>query len=658
MTSLNSPPAARSETRTTKVERPRSRIRVPRLPPVVWEMILGFALALLTWPWSRSSLIVVNGTMGSYQSALAMAAHGSMAFGTRIAFTYGPLGFLTSQQANYGSTAIASFLCALAFLTAIFTALIWALRRTLPLWGAVPVAYVVGAVSFHTFIGSVPEDVYALVLIVCVAVLSRSDEAPAPNWIWAGLGVVLGIFLLVKASLGVGLTVVLVVTVVSLPHHRLRAVRALALGALPTLCLAWFGTGNGFGNIMPFAKSSVAIISGYGPAMSVGNPLGIRPHAPWWAAFVVLVIGAFAFAHGYKLAPRARIGIGLVTLAVVWFLFKEGFVRYDISHVLIFFTVAPLLLTAFNLGRRFWAVLLAGLLAILFVTGKIAEETASVVDQPWTSAQNFVREATTLFSPGQRAEVMNTSRKYLQAYYGVPSPMLALLRGQTVDVSPQEQSAAWAYPEVLFDPLPVIQDYSAYTSSLDQLDRSYLTTPDAPRFILRNPGAIDGRNPAFEPPATQLAIECRYRQVMATDRWQLLERGRDRCGRMRALGTVATGFNHWVAVPAAPPGASVVATFHLSLGAFWTLQSILYRPPNLFMGYNEDGEYWRFVAATAPELHVLRAASTLSYSPPFVPVTTKRLRFFIKGRSESQSGIRVTFYEIPVAATDRHTANA
>jgi hypothetical protein len=227
--------------------------------------------------------------------------------------------------------------------------------------------------------------------------------------------------------------------------------------------------------------------------------------------------------------------------------------------------------------------------------------------------------------------------------------MLALMRGQTVDVSPLEQTAAWAYPEVHFDPLPVIQDYSAYTSSLDQLDRSYLTTAEAPRYILRTQGAPDGRNQAFEPPATQLAIECRYRQVMVTATWQLLKRGSNKCGPMRSLGTVTTGFNHWVAVPAAPSGDSVVATFHLSLGLSWTLQTVLFKPPNLFMEYNDDKQYWRFVAATAPDLHVLRTATTLGYSQPFVPVSVRSLRFFIRGRGGSLSGIRVAFYEIPVA---------
>jgi len=575
-----------------------------------------------------------------------------MAFGTRIVFTYGPLGFLTSQQLNYSSTALASFLFAFAFSTVIFGILVWSLRRSLPLWGAIPLAYVVGAVSFHTGVG-VPEDIYAPVLIVCVALVSRTSEEPAPIWIWAGLGVVLSFFSLVKVSLGVGLVVVLLIAVCILPRGRWQAVGGLVLGAVPTFCLAWFGTGNGFSNFVPFVRGSAAIVSGYGPAMSKDYPYGDlfpnRTFVYWWAALVVIVIGAFVFAHGYKLARRVRIGIGLMTLIVVWLLFKEGFVRHDIAHDLVFFAAAPLLVAAFDLGPRLWAPLVAGLLGLSVVTGIVAGGMPALVDQPWTSAQNFVHEATVLGSSQQRAAAIDRSRAFLRAWYAVPSQMLAYMRGQTVDVSPSEQAAAWTYPEVRFDPLPVIQDYSAYTSTLDELDRTFLTTPNAPRFILRlNQPAVDGRNSAFEPPSTQLAIQCRYHQVMATTKWQLLEHGRNRCGQMRFLRSVTTGFDRWVAVPPAPPGDSIVATFHLSLGLSWNLEALLFKPPNLFMGYNGGKDSWRFLAATAPDLHVLRSALTLGYSAPYVPASVDSLRLSVDGRGGSSTGVTVSFYGVPV----------
>jgi len=224
-----------------------------------------------------------------------------------------------------------------------------------------------------------------------------------------------------------------------------------------------------------------------------------------------------------------------------------------------------------------------------------------------------------------------------------------MMQGQTVDVSPWEQTVAWVYPRIRFDPLPVIQDYSAYTSSLDQLDASYLASSEAPRFILVQPGmAVDGRNPAFEPPTTQVAIDCRYHQVAGSPVWQLLERGSDRCEQPHYLGTVSTGFGHWVGVPTALPGHAVVARFQLSLGWFFSLESLVFKPPTVYMQY--DGSRlnsWRFIAATATDLHLLQAPSTLGYYRGFVPPPVTSLRFTVAGGSPTTTGVRVSFYQVP-----------
>ena len=148
-----------------------------------------------------------------------------------------------------------------------------------------------------------------------------------------------------------------------------------------------------------------------------------------------------------------------------------------------------------------------------------------------------------------------------------------------------------------------------------------------PRYILRQPlSEIDGRNPAFDPPATQLAMECRSTSA-ANSVWQLLARQSDRCGPLRPLGSVTTGLGHWVTVPSAPAGDVVVATFSLSDDLWSRFESLLFKPPNVFLAANDDQETWRFVAATGPDLHVLRASSALGFprvrpradsQPPFL----------------------------------------
>jgi hypothetical protein len=639
-TASGSPPETTTDNGGNYISRLRSATRSTHWRRIASsDLFFGMVLAVLAWPSSTHKLLPVSDFDG-WPTTLAMAAHIGMPFGTHILFTYGPLGFLTVQQLDYSSTAILAFVFTLAISTAVFGALIWSLRRAVPLVLAVMVSYIVGAVSLHTSDG--PEYVLALVLVVCIALLSRVDEEPAPLGIWLGLGGVFSVFSLVKVSLGVGIAAALIVTVVCMPIGRRRAVGALVIGSTATFCVCWFGTGNGFGNIISFAKGSVAVISGYPAAMSIEVPTRLINYG--LAVLVMVLVGAFALAHAHGLPRRTTIGVGLVTLVIVWLLFKEGFVRHDTPHDVIFFAAAPLVLAAFLPWRHSWA-LVPGVLILTVVTCIVAGGLPSLVTRPNVAVRTFISEATTLASSGRSAGVIDQSRRWVRDIYGIPNGMVAMMRGQTVGVSPWEQPVVWAYPQFHFDPLPVITDYNAYTPYLDQLDASYLGSPDAPHFILRQTMAIDGRNPAFEPPTTQLAIECRYRQVaVAGTSWQLLERGADRCGPLRHLGTVTTGSDRWVAVPTAPAGHAIVARFQLSQGWFSKLQAIAFKPPIVVMEHDDGQQYWRFVAATAPDLHVLHPASTLGYSLPFVPVSVARLRF-VNGLAGDLS---VSFYDVPL----------
>ncbi len=637
-------PSSRPPPRHTRRRTPVRSHAQERRRTGVSNFVLGLVLSILSWHFSAQSLLVAPGLDPSWKTTLETAAHNGTAFGTHVIFTYGPLGFLDVTQLNYAWPALFSFAFTLVFSTTIFAALLWGLRCSIPLWLAIPVAFIVGDVSLSINPG--PEDVLPLVLLVCVAILTRTNSSSAPLWVWAGLGVLLSTFSLVKISLSVGISAVLLITVVSLPSGRLRAVGGLTLGALPAFCLGWFGTGNGLGNLDDFVRASFSIVIGYGPAMAIEVPG--RGYVYWWAAGVVGLIVLFMWFGTQWLPMRARIGIGLMTILVLWFLFKEGFVRHD-GHDLIFLAAAPIALMAFAPWRQAWALVL-GALGLTAVTIGVAGIAPASAIHPILSARNFGHEITTLASANRRAAMIEQSRNSLRATYAIPPQILAIMRGQTVDISPWEQNVAWAYPEIRFDPLPVIQDYSAYTPSLDGLDRSYVESRDAPSFILRQSGpALDGRNPAFEPPATQLTIECRYRQVAADTSWQLLQRRADRCGPIRFIGSVTTRFDHWIPLPNAPTTDAVVASFQLYQGWKSSLESILFKPSNVFLNDNTMGHDWRFVTATAPDLHVLRPASTLGYDPGFTPEAIGRLALSLPGNS-SDAGAKVSFYAVHFAA--------
>jgi len=263
----------------------------------------------------------------------------------------------------------------------------------------------------------------------------------------------------------------------------------------------------------------------------------------------------------------------------------------------------------------------------------------SYTPRPDVAVRNLFDEAATLASPGRTAAIIEQSRRSLQDKYDIPNQMVTLMRNHTVDISPWEQTVAWAYPRIRFDPLPVIQDYSAYTPSLDQLDVNYLASSDAPRFILRQPGqAIDGRDPAFEPPATQLAIECRYHQVSGNGSWQLLERGAtaaDRCGRsVRSQPASAVG-SRYPLRPLAMPSwlvstviGVVVQAGGSSLQARECKCSIQRQPAKLV------ALRYRYRSRSP----LLQAPSTSGYYSAFSPVRLTSLRFTIERGYPRQRG--------------------
>jgi len=142
------------------------------------------------------------------------------------------------------------------------------------------------------------------------------------------------------------------------------------------------------------------------------------------------------------------------------------------------------------------------------------------------------------------------------------------LEGHTVAVEPWEAGVAWAY-ELDWDPLPVFQNYSAYTSELDRLNAAAAESPDGPERILRENQLLvlpefptpdlDGRYPGWAPREQARAVLCNFAPLHTTERWQVLGRVPDRCGPPRMIGSVQSRYGEVVEVPSPGPGEVVFA---------------------------------------------------------------------------------------------------
>jgi len=268
--------------------------------------------------------------------------------------------------------------------------------------------------------------------------------------------------------------------------------------------------------------------------------------------------------------PRPR-RIGLAILAVIF-----GFAMWKLAvvreHVTFVFATAVVAMFPFATGvdRRTWLV--STLAVGLAFAGSSAIEPRTYLDVVG-STRSFVNEVRHSFQPGRIERAAESTRNRLRDWYELDPATLAAIGSETVHVDPVMASAAYAYPELDWKPLPIFQSYTAYTSALDGLNADLLRSDAAPQRILRNvqranhsdrlgewidrpfvdgeflPVSVDGRFRWFESPAAMLETFCRYDEISVTERWQVLARTGRTCGTPEPLGTVSARAGEPVTIP-------------------------------------------------------------------------------------------------------------
>jgi hypothetical protein len=256
--------------------------------------------------------------------------------------------------------------------------------------------------------------------------------------------------------------------------------------------------------------------------------------------------------------------------------------------------------------------------------------------------------------PWRQADAAERTRAELREGLAIPEEVLAQLRGETVHVDPWQTVAAAAYADAFtWRPLPLLQSYSAYTTTLDELNAETVRSPDrAPSRILRErvddtdgtPLAVDRRFVWFEEPATTLEILCRYDELAANDRWQVLARSERSCGEPEPIGTVTARAGETIAVPAEarPDRLMVVRVSGFPEGPLDRLQALLFRADEWYVELSDRGRF-RLVPGTADDGLLLAVPAAISFHPRFAfgpPITTISVE---AGRYGERSDATLTF---------------
>ncbi|HEX5713961.1 MAG TPA: hypothetical protein VFX85_11660, partial [Solirubrobacterales bacterium] len=413
-----------------------------------------------------------------------MAVKDGLQWGSQIVFTYGPLGFLNGSGVWYSDLGALAFVYAASLYVAFCVALVWALRRSLPALAAVAIAFL--AVTVLPLI----EQSIVVGALVAMGALARDRSQRALYTLIVAGASFAAVEVLIKFSAGPVIAVFFLIALIGLRARWWQVGLYLGLLAAEVLAL-WLIMGQSLGEIPNFLRNTYEIVSGFSPSMitSTDVPAWQVTVATAAAALTALALVGASSRGGYPDSRARWAAVALMALAA-FTVFKEGVVRTDAGHLSLFFSTACVLWIAIPWTRARWYWLVAGVGVIAAVSWPVRPEGQTNNLDPVANAKQAIEQAHTLVSPSRRQRLIDDGRESMHSIYKIEPRILAALRGHTVAVEPWEIGAAWAY-DLDWDPLPVIQNYSAYTARLDQINSEALVAPDGPERLLReNVGVV------------------------------------------------------------------------------------------------------------------------------------------------------------------------
>jgi hypothetical protein len=474
----------------------------------------------------------------SWAVALNYLHNAGFRHGRDIAFTYGPLAFLTLPM-DFGSNLLAGALfqtTAWLVFSGVIAWLVYARNiRMLPLALFAFLLYL-GLGTFHS-VGYAGPDLF--VAFLAVVLLGGSLEARHWYLYYAGAAFAAVLLALVKWSSGLqAFAAVLCFAVAMAIFDRRRAVRAgcIALAAaLVAFPLAYLLYNPSVPDMLRYVRAGFELSAGHSAAQSSG---GGMIHLV--AALVIAVVYLGLLAWLYVEKQRSFV-LGFALLPASFVEFKHSFIRYA-GHIDIYFWFMPLVFGTVFLFTRFdrrsrWIVL-ALIPLILALRIRASNHVTWDYVRHAPAAVHNVSALRQLVRFGETRNDLRAASVASLETDRLPPELLARVGNATITVFPWEISYA-AANSIHFVPFPIFSGFMAYTPFLDEWNALFLRdTRRAPAFVLVEWMSVDGRNPLLDGAATFTALFQHYEfDSQYTGRLLLRRRVTPRFTRPRLLRT-------------------------------------------------------------------------------------------------------------------------
>ena len=640
-----------------------------RRPNAKVTALIAFVACVATWP-------ILDLTPGfdpaghwggldiSWVTASHVIARRGLSYGNDVVFTYGPWGFLGMPRLYYTITGVSSVIAVLST----HGLLGYYCARVLRRFAAWPIA-LIGTFYILRFSAQLmlPSAALAAILATMVVAWAIAQVINERRFTTASLmatGLLCSLILTMKINDGINAAAAAGLMAVGLGWKHGGVRRALRNGAILTTSWAlgvvvwWTIAGQNIAHIPEWIRVSAQLSAGYGDAMGISQP-GRGWQIP--AAIVtVAIVGAIAYVRLRRHAPVLRLTV-LTILGVHWAIMGTwSFVRHD-AHATAFFATTLLVLLAFwhrtMLRYTVPASIALGITAWLVVLPPGPDKQWDRAVLPWETsfAENTIKGLTV-----DRVDLMDTSRTELARSYGLSAEIVAELTGETVHIDPQEAALAWAFPEFKWDPLPIYQEYQAYSAALDDRNADRLADADkGPRYVLRQNVTVDDRIARFESPAVLLELACAFEPINQAGHWVLFERSDNKCGDVGQVGSVETdddGVADFTAlIEQASPDDIVLARWPDVEDRNGGLAASLWKSDPWYADLHHDARPGRIIPALAGQWHMLAVPECMAMPQLAVDTTPIDAMTFLRGAAPDHSpvsGIEVELATMPYACPD------
>jgi hypothetical protein len=442
-----------------------------------------FELGLFPIPPSEFSWMSID---PSWLIALNYANVENLIWGKDIAFTYGPLSYL-STRVGWGVDQMDFILFDLFisfnFFYLFFKGFINSHSKKLS-------AILIFSVSFilPTYFGSVTSIILMAFLVFWIRESLENDNYI--NYIFQILLIVLMFFIKFNTGLISFVLIAAFLVYQWFFNRKLRKLYLVYILTLVTLLVVFSLILNvSLGN---YFLSGLNLISGFNEIMYL--ELGIVN--PLFFAIVFIGISTLLLLKNVYVNKKIQFKSVLIIFLFsvsIYVLYKQAFVRADLPHINEFFSLCLLFIIGI---REFHVEKLKSsskslVLVLIFIAFFVAKGKSDILFNFSGKLQK------SQYFEGMSSFTKTSSFRLFPNNNTIPPQITNKIGNKTVDIFPWNINLVFEN-KLNYLPRPVLQSYSAYTPYLEELNFQHYNSSKAPEYVLYEFESIDNRYPLFD----------------------------------------------------------------------------------------------------------------------------------------------------------------